>query len=154
VLLVLVGTYIRSRLNEHLGESVASTVRHSLGPATTAQLGGAIILLAGVYELTPLKELCLRECRLPIATTRWHGEKEIFSMGLLHGSFCVGCFWPLFVALYPLGMSVGAMVAITLIVLAEKALPWPTPVRYITAVALVLYGATMIVGGVATPRMG
>jgi predicted metal-binding membrane protein len=136
------------------GELIANAAHSSLGPAIAAPLGGAIILLAGVYQLTPLKELCLRECRTPIATTTWHGEADTFSKGMLHGFFCVGCYWPLFVTLYPLGMSVGAMAVITLIVLAEKALPWPTPVRYITAVALVLYGATAIIGGVVTPRMG
>jgi len=56
----------------------------------------------------------------------------------------VGCCWLLIVALFPLGMSVGAMAAFTLIIFAEKALPWPTPVRYITAIVLVLYGALMV----------
>ena len=138
------------------GELVASAVRYSLGSTITAQLGGVVILLAGVYQLTPLKELCLRECRMPIAATTWHDEKaNPFSMGLLHGFFCVGCYWLLFLTLYPLGMNLLAMAVITLIVLAEKALPWPTPVRYITAVALVLYGALVAVGGGAfTPPMG
>src|SRR5215471_15522280 len=132
----------------YIGDLVASAVRHSLGPVTAAQLGGVVILLAGIYQLTPLKELCLRECRMPIATTTWHSEKtDVFRMGLLHGLYCVGCYWLLFVTLYPLGMSLGAMAVITLIVLAEKALPWPTPVRYTTAVALVLYGAMVVVGG-------
>jgi len=138
-----------------IGELVASAMRSSLGPPTAGQLGGVVILLAGVYQLTPLKELCLRECRMPIATTTWHSEKtDVFRMGLLHGLYCVGCYWLLFVTLYPLGMSLLAMAVITLIVLAEKALPWPTPVRYTTAVALVLYGAMVVVGGDGfTPRM-
>ena len=140
----------------YIGEQVASAARHSLDPATAAQLGGVVILLAGVYQLTPLKERCLRECRMPITTTTWHNEKtDVFNMGSLHGLYCVGCYWPLLVVLYPLGMSIGAMAVITLVVLAEKALPWPTSVRYITAVALVLYGAMVTVGdsGV-TPPMG
>jgi predicted metal-binding membrane protein len=140
----------------YVGELAASVVRYSLGPATAPQLGGVVILLAGIYQLTPMKELCLRECRMPIATTTWHSEKaDTFRMGVLHGLYCVGCYWLLFVTLYPLGMSIGAMAVITLIVLAEKALPWPTPVRYVTAVALVLYGAMVAVGGGAsTPPMG
>jgi predicted metal-binding membrane protein len=140
----------------YAGEVVAGAVRYSLGAPTAAQLGGVVILLAGVYQLTPIKELCLRECRVPIATTTWHSEKtDILRMGLLHGLYCVGCYWLLFVTLYPLGMSIGAMAVITLIVLAEKALPWPTPVRHITAVALVLYGAMVAVGsGAFTSSMG
>ena len=46
-------------------------------------------------------------------------------MGLLHGVYCLGCCWLLFVILFPLGMNVGAMAAVTLIILAEKMLPWP-----------------------------
>jgi predicted metal-binding membrane protein len=140
----------------YIGERIAGDLRHSLDPVTGAQLGGVVILLAGVYQLTPLKELCLRECRTPITTTTWHNEKtDVLRMGLLHGLYCVGCYWPLFVTLYPLGMSVGAMAVITLIVLAEKALPWPTPVRYATAIVLVLFGAVATVGGGAIAlRMG
>jgi predicted metal-binding membrane protein len=140
----------------YTGELVASSVRATLGPAVTVQFGAAIIMLGGIYQLTPWKELCLRECRTPISMTVWHGEKaSVLNMGLLHGFFCVGCCWLLFAALFPLGMSVEAMAAITLIILAEKTLPWPTPVRYITAVALVLYGVMQTVGdsGV-TPRTG
>jgi uncharacterized protein len=134
-------------LATYAGELIANAAHSRLGPATAAQLGGAVILLAGVYQLTPLKELCLRECRTPIAMTTWHGDADTFSKGLLHGFFCVGCYWPLFVTLYPLGMSVGAMAIITLIVVAEKALPWPTPVRYATAIAPIVYGATVAFGG-------
>lgn len=133
-----------------VGELVAAAVRSTLGPGSAAQFGGAILILAGLYQLTPLKEVCLAECRTPIATTTWHGEKaDPFQMGLLHGLYCVGCCWLLIVALFPLGMSVGAMAAFTLIIFAEKVLPWPTPVRYITAVVLVLYGALMI----ASPKL-
>jgi len=81
---------------------------------------------------------------------RWYDEKaDPFQMGLLHGLYCVGRCWLLIVALFPLGMSVGAMAVFTLIIFAEKALPWPTSVRYITAVVLVLYGALMI----ASPQL-
>jgi predicted metal-binding membrane protein len=129
----------------YAGELVAAAVRSTLGPASAAQFGGAILILAGLYQLTPLKEICLSECRTPIAMTTWYAEKaDIFHMGLLHGLYCVGCYWLLFAALFPLGMSVGAMAAFTLIIFAEKALPWPTLVRYTTAVVLVLYGALMI----------
>jgi predicted metal-binding membrane protein len=66
-------------------------------------------------------------------------------MGLLHGAYCLGCCWLLFVILFPLGiMNVGAMAAVTLIIFAEKTLPWPRLVPYATAGALVLYGALVI----------
>ena len=66
-------------------------------------------------------------------------------MGLLHGAYCLGCCWLLFVMLFPLGiMNVGAMAAVTLIIFAEKTLPWPRPAPYATAGVLVLYGALVI----------
>jgi len=66
-------------------------------------------------------------------------------MGLLHGAYCLGCCWLLFVILVPLGiMNVGAMAALSLIIFAEKTLPWPRLAPYAAAVALVLYGALVI----------
>ena len=77
--------------------------------------------------------------------TSWHDDAAgAFRMGLLHGVYCLGCNWLLFAALFPLGMTIAAMVVITLIILAEKMLPWPTLVRYTGAVVLVLYGALVI----------
>jgi len=71
-------------------------------------------------------------------------------MGLLHGAYCLGCCWLLFVILFPLGiMNVGAMAAVTLIILAEKTLPWRRLAPYTTAGALVLYGALVI----ASPQL-
>ena len=117
-------------------------MRSTLGPASAAQIGGAVLVLAGLYQFTPLKEVCLSECRAPIAMKRWYDEKaDPFHMGLFHGLYCVGCCWLLFVALFPVGMSIGAMAVITLTIFAEKALPRPTLVRYTTAIVLVFYGA-------------
>ena len=126
----------------------AAAARLALSPATTAQIGGAIIMVAGIYQLTPLKDECLSKCREPIdfIVTSWRdGAKSALEMGLLHGAYCLGCCWLLFVILFPLGiMNVGAMAAVTLIIFAEKTLPWPRLVPYATAGALVLYGALVI----------
>jgi predicted metal-binding membrane protein len=125
----------------------AVAVRHTLGPATASQIGGAIVMVAGIYQLTPLKEISLSKCRRPIRfiLASWHdGTAGALRMGLLHGVYCVGCCWFLFTVLFPLGMNVGTMGAITLIIFAEKSLPWPTLVRYTTAVLLVVYGALVI----------
>jgi predicted metal-binding membrane protein len=104
-------------------------------------------MIAGIYQLTPLKELCLSQCRTPIRfiMTSWRdGTAGAFRMGLLHGFYCLGCCWLLFVILFPLGMNVGAMAAVTLIILAEKMLPWPRLMPHAAAAALVLYGALVI----------
>src|SRR5262245_47846472 len=125
-----------------------AAARLALSPATTAQIGGAIIMVAGIYQLTSLKDVCLSKCRKPMdfIVTSWRdGAKSAFEMGLLYGAYCLGCCWLLFVMLFPLGINnVGAMAAVTLIIFAEKTLPWPRVVPYATAVALVLYGALVI----------
>ncbi|MGC2824936.1 MAG: DUF2182 domain-containing protein [Pseudolabrys sp.] len=120
--------------------------RAALPPATAAQVGGAIFLVAGIYQLTPLKEICLSKCRTSIDfTSSWRdGTAGALRMGLLHGAYCLGCCWLLFVTLFPLGMSVEAMAGVTLVIFAEKTLPWPKLTPRITAVVLVLYGALLI----------
>jgi predicted metal-binding membrane protein len=115
--------------------------------ASTTEVGGLILMAAGIYQITPLKELCLSKCRTPIRfiMTSWRdGTAGAFRMGLLHGIYCLGCCWLLFIILFPLDMNVGAMAAVTLIIFAEKTLPWPRLVPYAAATALVLYGALVI----------
>ena len=101
---------------------------HALSPATAARIGGAVVIAAGIYQLTPLKDLCLSKCRTPITfiMTSWRdGTAGALRMGLLHGAYCLGCCWLLFAILFPLGiMNIGAMAGITLIIFAEKTLPW------------------------------
>ena len=126
--------------------------RAVLHPTIAAQIGGAILLVAGIYQLTPIKEICLSKCRTSIdfiMTSSRVGTADALPIGLLHGVYCLGCCWLLFVTLFPLGMSVEAMAGVTLVIFAEKTLPWPTLAPRITAVALVLYGALVI----ASPQL-
>jgi predicted metal-binding membrane protein len=126
----------------------AIALRAALSPATAARIGGAVLILAGIYQLTPLKDLCLSKCRTPITfiLTSWRdGVVGALRMGLLHGAYCLGCCWLLFVILFPLGiMNIAAMAVITLIVFAEKTLPWGRLASRATAAALVAYGALVI----------
>ena len=126
----------------------AAMIRVALPPAAEAQIGGAIIVVAGIYQLTRLKDVCLSKCREPLdfIVTAWrNGARSALEMGLLHGAYCLGCCWLLFVILFPLGiMNVAAMAAVTLIILAEKTLPSHRLASYATAGALVLYGAVVI----------
>jgi predicted metal-binding membrane protein len=89
--------------------------------------GGAVIA-AGIYQLTPLKEVCLRHCRGPFhfILHGWRaGRLGALRMGLEHGFYCVGCCWGLMVILFAVGvMSLFWMAAIAGVILAEKALPY------------------------------
>jgi predicted metal-binding membrane protein len=126
----------------------AAATRAALSSATAARIGGAILVVAGLYQFTPLKDLCLSKCRTPISfiMTSWRdGVAGALQMGLLHGAYCLGCCWLLFVILFPLGiMNVAAMAAITLVIFAEKTLPWGRRVARATAGALVAYGIVVL----------
>jgi predicted metal-binding membrane protein len=88
---------------------------------------GGVILAASLYQLSPLKERCLRECRSPVMLLgHWRpGHVGALRMGLEHGRFCIGCCWALMGALFALGvMSLAWMIFIAALIAAEKLLPW------------------------------
>jgi predicted metal-binding membrane protein len=129
--------------------------RVALSPSTAARIGGGILVAAGLYQLTPLKDLCLSKCRTPLGfiVGSWReGVAGALQMGLRHGAYCLGCCWLLFFILFPLGiMNVAAMAIITLAVFAEKTLPWGRQVARATAAALVAYGIVVLIAPSALP---
>lgn len=90
-------------------------------------LGGALLLAAGIYQLTPLKASCLGACRSPISflSTEWReGLNGAFVMGLRHGTICVGCCWAVMTLLFVAGvMNLLWVAALAAFVMAEKVLP-------------------------------
>jgi len=90
-------------------------------------VAGATILTAAVYQLTPLKDACLRRCRNPVALLlgSWRpGAAGAFRMGSTSGLWCTGCCWALMVSLFALGaMSIRWMALVAAIVALEKTLP-------------------------------
>jgi predicted metal-binding membrane protein len=121
------------------------------------RLGGAVLLVAGVYQLSSLKSLCLTKCRSPLSflLTSWRdGYRGAFVMGLKHGAYCLGCCWLLFAILFPLGvMNVAAMVGLTVLIFAEKSLPWGSAIAKVAGVALVAFGAVVLVTAHGLPGM-
>ncbi|MDX6412712.1 MAG: hypothetical protein QOH23_122, partial [Gaiellaceae bacterium] len=91
-------------------------------------LAGAALLAAGLYQLTPLKQVCLRHCRGPMhfVLHGWRdGRGGALRMGVEHGAFCVGCCWGLMLALFALGvMSLFWMAVVAAAVFAEKVAPF------------------------------
>jgi predicted metal-binding membrane protein len=94
-----------------------------LGP----YVAGGVILGAAVYQLTPLKDRCLHQCRSPAMLLEHQrpGRVGALRTGVEHGRFCVGCCWALMAALFALGvMSISWMFIVAALIAVEKLLPW------------------------------
>lgn len=107
--------------------------RHVLGPDLAWHSGGrwlagGLLAAAAVYELTPLKDVCLGKCRSPfgfLLGTWREGLRGAATMGAKHGAWCLGCCWALMVALFALGvMSLVWMAVVAALITVEKVLPW------------------------------
>jgi predicted metal-binding membrane protein len=107
-------------------------------------LAGGIIFAAALYQLTPLKDVCLRHCRSPFMflMTHWRpGRAGALRMGVMHGGWCVGCCWALMAALFALGvMSIGWMAFIAALIAIEKLLPWKAVANRGIAILLAVLG--------------
>ena len=107
-------------------------------------LAGAVIVAAAVYQLTPMKDVCLRTCRGPLdfLLGGWRtGYVGALQMGVEHGAWCVGCCWALMAALFAVGaMSVGWMAFIAALVAVEKMLPWQRVANRGVAILLLVLG--------------
>jgi len=111
-----------------------------------------LLAAAALYELTPVKAACLTRCRSPLGFLigSWReGRIGAVSMGVRHGAWCLGCCWLLMVGLFALGaMSIAWMVVISVLIAAEKLLPWRTVGMVGVAAAL----AALAIGVAATPQ--
>jgi predicted metal-binding membrane protein len=109
--------------------------------------GGAILVAAGLFQLTPLKNACLANCRSPLSflITGWRpGIGGAWSMGLRHGLYCTGCCWLLMALLFLLGvMNVAWIAALTAFVLLEKlvVVRWTS---LASGLLLIGWGATLL----------
>jgi predicted metal-binding membrane protein len=112
---------------------------------------GAVLIGAGIYQLTPLKRLCLDHCRSPFAFVMQHwreGYGGALRMGMVHSLYCMGCCWALFAVLVAAGvMSLGWMLLLTLVVFAEKVLPGGQRTSRVVGVAFLILGV-VVAGGV------
>ena len=112
-----------------------------------AYVAGGVIALAALYQLTPLKDVCLRHCRNPLMFVLDHwrpGRLGALRMGMDHGAYCVGCCWALMAALFALGvMSVGWMAFIAGLIAIEKLLPWRAVANRGIAIVLAVLGLTV-----------
>jgi predicted metal-binding membrane protein len=116
---------------------------------TSSRVSAALLLLAGTYQLTPIKHACLRTCQSPLGflMTRWRsGLSGAFRLGLEHGAYCVGCCWALMLLLFVGGvMNLTVIAALTAFVAVEKLVPLGLHGARISGVLLMVVGFWMVV---------
>jgi predicted metal-binding membrane protein len=146
-LLVYVLVQIASEFVSHL----ASVARVIWAPLAL----GAVLTIAGLYQFTPLKQVCLHYCRSPfgfVAQYWREGWLGAVGMGLRHGLYCFGCCWALFAVLVAAGvMSLAWMLLLTLVVFAEKVLPHGPRTSAAVGVAFIALGVTVASGAISMP---
>jgi predicted metal-binding membrane protein len=116
-------------------------------------IGAGTLVLAGAYQFTPLKYMCLDKCRSPLSfiTEHWSGGNErmqALRLGVHHGLFCVGCCWSLMLLMFAVGVgNIGVMLLLGAVMAIEKNMPWG---RQLSAPL----GLVLIVAGVALLMLG
>jgi predicted metal-binding membrane protein len=107
-------------------------------------IGAGILVVAGLYQFTPLKYYCLEKCRSPLhfLMTHWQGRHDranAFRLGVRHGLFCLGCCWSLMLLMFAVGAgNLGWMLLLGALMAIEKNLPWGR--RFSAPLGVVLVG--------------
>jgi predicted metal-binding membrane protein len=113
------------------------------------EMAAALLIGAGLYQLSPLKDACLTRCRSPaqfISSRYRPGAWGAARLGLLHGAYCVGCCWLLMALLFVGGvMNLAWIAALTLLVAAEKLLPGGAWIARIAGFAFIGWGVALLV---------
>jgi predicted metal-binding membrane protein len=115
-----------------------------------ATAAGGVLVLAGLYQFTPWKQLCLRACRTPMTFLATHdfgtGLRGTFRAGLSHGLYCLGCCWALMAVLLVVGlMNLTWMAAIAVVFLAEKNWRRGAALTIVVGTAVTVLGVVVLV---------
>ena len=164
----LVAAPVRGGLSRHVGGRRGARVRargsrragrgHVLAWDRAGRwVAGGDALVAAVYELTPLKDVCLGKCRSPLGFLlgSWRdGRSGALQMGVRNGAWCVGCCWALMASLFALGiMSITWMAVVAGLIAFEKTLPWRRVALYGTAAILLGLGVLVLIAPAAMPGL-
>ncbi len=116
--------------------------------ALATPLAGLVLVVAGLYQVTPSKTACLEHCRTPMSyfLSRWrNGPGGAFRMGLSHGAFCVGCCWALMLTGFAIGvMNLAWMAVLTMVIAAETLAPRGERIGRLAGAALVVWGLVLL----------
>lgn len=146
-----VATWVLIQIGSDLVNRMSLAGRETWAPLVL----GAVLILAGLYQFTPLKGVCLRQCQSPIGfvMTHWRdGPQGALRMGFVHGAYCLGCCWALFAVLVGTGvMSLAWMLLLTLVISAEKMLPLGPRASQVIGAALLGFGVLVAAGASDVP---
>ncbi|WP_114287495.1 DUF2182 domain-containing protein [Candidatus Halocynthiibacter alkanivorans] len=126
----------------------AGLVAPALMKISSSGLAGTVLILAGLYQFSALKNACLDHCRSPAQFLTRHrrpGARGALQMGAHHGTFCLGCCWALMALLFVGGiMNLFWIAGLAFYVIAEKTLPYSALIPKLTGVALILAGLVVL----------
>ena len=117
---------------------------------SSSLLGGIVLIAAGLYQWTPIKDACLAYCQAPLVFIMRHGgfRREpagALALGFRHGFYCIGCCWALMVLLFVGGvMNLFWIAALAILVLVEKVLPFGKLIARLAGIAFIAYGAWLL----------
>ena len=121
------------------------------------RFAAAVLFAAAIYELTPLKDVCLHKCRSPLGFLlgAWRdGPRGALEMGARHAAWCLGCCWALMAALFALGvMSLAWMALVAALIALEKTLPWRRVATWSTTLVLVVLAVGLLAAPHAIPGL-
>jgi hypothetical protein len=127
--------------------ALAAGDRLHAGSGAIPYIGGGILVLAGLYQFSPLKYVCLSHCRSPFhfMLHGWHeGRLGALRMGASHGFYCLGCCWGIMAVLYVVGlMNLAWMAALSVLIVLEKLAPWGVAISRLTGVLFLALGVFM-----------
>ena len=153
------GVFVAGYLLVWLGFSVVAVALHwllereafvstTMMSSQSRWLSGIVLIAAGLYQLSPLKNACLSHCRAPTAFLSRHWRPHTLGalrLGALHGAFCVGCCWMLMALLFVGGvMNLVWIAALAILVLVEKVLPAGQWVGRAAGIALIAWGSATL----------
>ena len=135
----------------------ASVALMAVASVTLAYAIAGVLVVAGLFQLSPLKQVCLRRCRSPLGFLlgSWRGGRAgALRMGARNGAWCVGCCWALMASLFALGvMSIAWMAFVAGLIAVEKTLPWRRVATWGTAALLLAVGLVLFVAPDALPTL-
>ncbi|MGR7027208.1 DUF2182 domain-containing protein [Geodermatophilus sp. URMC 62] len=145
------------------GDVALSALTAGLGPdrRVAGAVSGAVLIGAGIYQLTPWKDRCLRACRSPrsFALAHWRGRRppaaEVVTLAAAYALSCIGCCWALMASGFAVGVAaLPAMVVLAVLMAAERLAPWGRRLVWPAGMALVAVGLASVLWPLLTVPVG